>query len=173
MNYREHIISTTPKCTTLIHTLAKSAKLNWGLKQEALNTTYKGAILPLMLYGAPVWSRAMEKKCNRTLYSRVQRLINIAIAKACRTTSSDALCILTGNAPAELKAEEAANLYRIAKDKQNELLNHETEPQDWTHPADTVRICEQNELTEHTIHIYSIQTEARLNMELVRELPYS
>ena len=84
---------------TLIHTLAKSAKLNWGLKQEALNTIYKGAILPLMLFGAPVWVRAMEKNCNRTLYSRVQWLMNIKIAKAYCTTSNDALCILTGNAP--------------------------------------------------------------------------
>jgi len=28
LNFREHIISTTNKCTQLIHTLAKSAKLN-------------------------------------------------------------------------------------------------------------------------------------------------
>jgi len=38
LNFREHIISTTNKCTQLIHTLVKSAILNWGLKQEALNT---------------------------------------------------------------------------------------------------------------------------------------
>ena len=38
LNFREHIISTSKKCTTLIHALAKSAKLNWGLQQEALNT---------------------------------------------------------------------------------------------------------------------------------------
>ena len=61
MNFREHIISTTQKCTTLIHILAKSAKLNWRLKQEVLNTNYNGAILPLMLYGTPVWSKAMER----------------------------------------------------------------------------------------------------------------
>jgi hypothetical protein len=78
---------------------------------------------------------------HRALYIRVQRLINSKIAKAYRTTSSDALCIPTGNAPVELKAEEAANLYRITKDKQNETLDHETETRDWNHPADTVRIC--------------------------------
>jgi len=71
LNFREHIISTTNKCTQLIHTLAKSVKLNWGLKQEALNTIYKGAILSLLMYGVPVWVRAMEKNCNRTVYSRV------------------------------------------------------------------------------------------------------
>jgi len=82
LNFREHIIHTSRKCSTLIHTLAKSAKLNWGLKQKALNAIYKGAILPLMLYSAPVWIWAMEKNCNRILYSRVQRLVNIETAKA-------------------------------------------------------------------------------------------
>jgi len=153
LSFREHVISTTNKCTTLIHTLAKPAKLNWELKQEALNTIYEGAILPIMLYGAPVWVRAMEKNCNRTLYSRVQRLMNIKIDKAYRTTSNDALCILTGNAPIELKTEEAANIYRITKDRQNQLLDHETDHQDWTHPADTVRITEQNDIYIY-IYIY-------------------
>jgi ribonuclease HI len=155
LNFREHIISTSKKCTTLIHALAKSAKLNWGLQQEALNTIYKEAILPLMLYGTPVWIQAMEKNCNRTLYSRVQRLMNIKISKSYRTTSNDALCILTGNAPTEIKAEESANVYRITRGKQNQQLDHETEPKDWTHPADSVRICEHNEAKDYTIHIYT------------------
>jgi hypothetical protein len=34
MHCRENIISTSKKCTTPIHTLAKSAKLNWGLKKK-------------------------------------------------------------------------------------------------------------------------------------------
>jgi len=104
-----------------------------GLKQEALNTIYKGAILPLMLYGAPVWIRAMEKNYNRTLYSRVL----LQDSQGLPYDLNDALCILTGNAPVELKAEEAAYLYRITKDKQNQQLDHETDPQDCTHPADS------------------------------------
>ena len=59
-------------------------------------TIYKGAILPLLLYGAPVWIEALEKECNKTIYNRVQRLINIKIAKGLRTTSNEALCTLTG-----------------------------------------------------------------------------
>jgi hypothetical protein len=87
LNFRERIIQTSRKCTTLIHALAKSAKLSWGLKHEVLNTIYKGATLPLM-YGATVWIGAMDKKCNKTIYSRVKRLINIKIAKAYRATSN-------------------------------------------------------------------------------------
>jgi len=44
-----------------MHALAKSAKLSWGLKHEALNTIYKGVILPLIFYVAPVWIDAMER----------------------------------------------------------------------------------------------------------------
>jgi hypothetical protein len=56
------------------------------------------------------------KKYNKTIYSRVQRLMNIKISKAHRTTSNEALCIFTGITPIEIKAEETATLYRITRD---------------------------------------------------------
>jgi hypothetical protein len=155
LNFREHTMHITGKWNKLIHELAKSAKLGWGLNHEALHTTYKGAILPLMLYGALIWIGAMGKKCNKILYSRVQRLMNIKIAKAYRTTSNEALCILTGTTSIELKAEEAASLYRITREKQNHQLDHELEPKDWIHPADSVKINEQTEVNERTIHIFT------------------
>ena len=47
------------------HSLSKSAKLTCGLHHEAQQTIYKGAILPLLLYGAPVWVEAMRFEYNR------------------------------------------------------------------------------------------------------------
>jgi len=155
LNFREHIRYTAGESTKLIHALAKSAKLSWRLNHEALNTIYKGPILPLMLYGAPIWIGAMGKKCNKILCSRVQRLMNIKITKAYRTTSNEALCILTGTTPIEIKSEEAANLYRITRDRQNHQLDHEVQPKDWTRPTDSVRISEQYEGKEHTIQIFT------------------
>ena len=34
-------------------------------------------------------------------------------------------------------------------------MDHEAEPKDWTHPADSVKINEQNEGNEHTIQIFT------------------
>jgi hypothetical protein len=96
LNFRDHVIHISSKCNKLIYALSKSAKQSWGLSHAALHTIYKGAILPLLLYGAPVWIEALEKECNKTIYNRTQRLINIKIDKAFRTTSNEALCILTG-----------------------------------------------------------------------------
>jgi len=79
------------KCTKLIFALSNSAKLNWGLKHAALKTIYTGGILPLLLYGAPVWIKATEKGSYKSKLVRVQRLINIKIAKAYRMVSNEAL----------------------------------------------------------------------------------
>jgi hypothetical protein len=54
LSYREDINYIEGKCTKLIFTLARSAKITWGLKHKALKTIYT-AILPIILYGAPVW----------------------------------------------------------------------------------------------------------------------
>jgi hypothetical protein len=148
LNFREHLIYTSTKCSKLIHALSKSAKQSWGLKHEALNTIYKGAILPLMLYGVPVWIGVMAKKCNKILYTRVQRLMNIKIAKAYRTTSGEALSVLTGITPIEIKVADTDRLYHITRDRQNRQLDHEEEPKDWTHPVDAVSISEQGQEKE-------------------------
>jgi hypothetical protein len=97
----------------------------------------------------------VEKKCNKTIYSRVQQLMNIKTAKAHEMTSNEALCILTRIIPIEIKAEETTKLYRITRDRQNHQLDHEVELKDWTHPADSVRISKQNEANEHTIQIFT------------------
>jgi hypothetical protein len=102
-------------------------------------------ILPLLLYGAPVWIEALKKEYNKTIYNRVQRLINIKIAKAFRTTSNEALCTLTGLTPIVIKAEEAAKICNILRKGQDHEIDHEVQLKDWLHPADSVRITEQDE----------------------------
>ena len=38
--------------------------------------------VPLLMYGAPIWIEAIRKNKNLTKYKRIQRLMNIKIAKA-------------------------------------------------------------------------------------------
>jgi hypothetical protein len=84
LTFREHITHLTEKCRKIIFALSKSAKLNWGLSHKALKTLYTGGIQPLLLYGAPVWAEILEKTSHRKKLTRLQRLINIKIAKAYR-----------------------------------------------------------------------------------------
>jgi len=63
LTFREHTNYITEKCSKLIFALSRSAKINWGLSYNAMKSIYTGAILPLLLYGAPIWVNVITKAC--------------------------------------------------------------------------------------------------------------
>jgi len=63
--FNEHIKYTAERCGKLIHSLARVARMTWGIKYAAMDTIYKGAIIPLLTYGAAVWIEAMNHEYNR------------------------------------------------------------------------------------------------------------
>jgi len=140
--FQEHITYVAERCTKIIHNMSRAEKLSWGLKNEAIAVMYKGAILPLLTYGAPVWNDAMKYEHNRQRYVRVQRLINLKMARAYRTTSAEALCILTGMTPITLKLEEAVTRYtfRDTQQQQSRNLDQDVEYRNWPHPAKAISI---------------------------------
>ena len=111
-HFSKHINHVAEKAIKIVYALSRYAKLNWGLGSQALETIYKGAILPVMAYGALIsFSPAMTKETNRRKYKRVQRLINIKIAKAYRTISYEASCTLVGETPIIIKLQEIVSMY--------------------------------------------------------------
>jgi CRISPR/Cas system-associated exonuclease Cas4 (RecB family) len=60
----------------------------------------------------------MQYEFDKRKYIRVQRSIYLRTAKAFRTTSSEALCILTGITHIIIKMEEAVKMYNGRKPKQ-------------------------------------------------------
>ena len=90
LTFSSHIEYITEKSGKLIYMLSRTAKLTWGLGHKSLKTIYEGALLRLMTYGSPVWDEAITKTNNLVKLQRVQRLINIKIAKAYRTVSFEA-----------------------------------------------------------------------------------
>ena len=79
------------------------------------------------------------------------------VAKAFRTTSSEALCIVTGMTPIIIKTEEAVKQYYIRKmeGSLSQLIDREVELNNWPHPVDVVKIIEDNRHKEQRIPIYT------------------
>jgi len=69
----------------------------------------------LILYGTPVWKSVLKRHCYKAKLIRIQRLINLKIAKAYRTVSNEALCIINGVTPINIKIEEIGKLYEITE----------------------------------------------------------
>jgi hypothetical protein len=106
-----------------------------------------------MTYRVPVWIKVLEKECNRKIYNRVQRLINIKIAKAYRTTSNEALFTMTCLTPIVIQAEEEAKIFNIMRESSKNEIDKDVKVKVWIHPADTVRIIEHPE--DEEIQIYT------------------
>ena len=154
---KEHINYMADKCTKLIFSLSKAVKFNWGLNHETLKTVYTGGILPLLLYGAPVWIKAMEKGSYKSKLKRVQRLINIKIAKAYHTVSNEALRILTGLTPITIKIEEAAQFYHLTRGstKEEAQIDRDMGVKHWQHPAETITILTEDNEETSSIQIFT------------------
>lgn len=163
--FKEHIAYVTDRCVKLIHGLSRAAKVTWGIKHDAMKTIYKGAILPLLLYGAPVWIEAMKRAYNKRKYIRIQRLINIQTAKAFRTTSNEALCILTGITPITIKTEEAVRIYNARKIRgsQPQEIDYVVEHKNWQHPADGDIIIEED-TNDSTVLAYTDGSKSELGV---------
>jgi len=137
--------------------LIKSGEINTGIKHEAIATIYKGAIVPLLTYGATVWIEAMYFEHNRQKYIRVQRLINIRIAKAFRTTSSEALCMLTGMTAILIKLEKETARHKIKQNSAHRDKEWDCDVgiKNWPHPAEVGAIHEVVGNEERSIQVYT------------------
>jgi hypothetical protein len=95
--------------------LARTAQLQWSLGHKAFKSIYEGAIVPVLTYGAAIWVEAIRKNRNLTKYKRIQRIINIKIAKAYRTVSYDASCVIAGVRPIQITIEQKVHTYMATK----------------------------------------------------------
>jgi len=110
-----------------------------------------------MTYGAPVWKEAVTKQRFIRMMQSAQRLINIKIAKAYRTISYEASCVMAGVSPIGIVIVGMVQLYK--RKHGLESREHECDMpmpfNKWPYPARRVTITETSELTMCPIEIYT------------------
>ena len=153
-NFNGHIDHTVAKLITLVNMLSRTAKLRWGLGHKALKTIYEGTIVPILTYGAPIWLEAIKKNKNLIKYKRIQRLINIKIAKAYRTISYEASCVMAAVGPILITIEQKAQTYKATKINN---IEHDAllEVRYWLHPAEIPFIRAPVEIPHNAITIFT------------------
>jgi hypothetical protein len=152
-----YIEQVAEKSRALTYLLNRTAKLHWGLGHKSLKTVCEGAIVPLMTYGAPVWEWTITKHKYLQKLQSAQRLINIKIAKACRTISFEASCVIAGVPRIGLVIDGKVQVYKRKYGLENSDIVCDTPLplHEWPHPARQVTITETNEATTYPIEIYT------------------
>jgi ribonuclease HI len=156
LEFYKHIDHLTEQSRTVIYMLSKTAKLYWGLGYKSLKTVYEGALVPFMTYGAPVWEEAVTNQRYLRKLQSAQRLINIKIAKAYRTISFEASCVMAGAPPIGIVIAGKVQLYRRKHglEYSEQVCDTPLPANEWPHPARRVTIMETSETTTYPIEIY-------------------
>jgi hypothetical protein len=101
-------------------------------------------MFPILSYGAPVCIVCLTRNNNATKLKRIQRIINIKIAKAFRATSYEALSILIGITPILIELGSRAKFYNITRGNERDgLYDAPKYYRKWTHPAEAIEIKEK------------------------------
>lgn len=75
------------------------------------------AALGKPLYGAPLWSCALDTAARRRQVERVRRALTLRITSAYRTVSTAALAVLAGVPPVHLLADERRSVHQDTVDR--------------------------------------------------------
>jgi len=107
----------------------------------------------------------MELESYMSKLLRLQRLINIEIAKVYRTVSNEALGILTGMTPIAIWIEEAAQLYQLINGNTKEEAQFDSHMgvKNWQHSAEMITTVPEDNIDRSLIQ--NLPTEVRQRKE--------
>ncbi|GBO09590.1 Putative protein in type-1 retrotransposable element R1DM [Araneus ventricosus] len=98
-----HLDRIQEKIVRLNEKLRRITRATWGLRPEMVKEIYLSILERIILYGVEIWYKDRVKMNAKLL--QIQRYPLLSITKAYRTTSNEALQILSGCVPIDLKAE--------------------------------------------------------------------
>ncbi|XP_043072259.1 uncharacterized protein LOC122322860 [Drosophila grimshawi] len=101
------------KATVALYTCRKSIGLKWGMSPNIVRWLYTSITRPILLYGVAVWWPYLKKKTTLSKLNKVQRMAELCISGALRTTPSEALDAILDIPCLERQGMENATLTAI------------------------------------------------------------
>lgn len=111
LRFDEHLRIVSSKAAGAANALARIMP-NIGGPAESRRRLLSGVVGSMMLYAAPVWSSATTVESYLRPMKSAYRRCALRVARAFRTVSYDAACIVAGMPPIHLMAEERNEVYR-------------------------------------------------------------
>ncbi len=121
LSWKVHANYVKTKASQLTMNLITLAKQKFGLNSKALETIYKGAILPTISYCSSVWYESLDRKYVIKPLASLQRQVGLRLCKAYKTVSTEAINILANLMPIDLYLKQTAAHFFIKKGINNSL----------------------------------------------------
>lgn len=123
LSFVTHVTLQKQRIKTIFSTIKRVNKQTRGLGRNSLKLLYKCLFLPILLYGVGAWGfKAMHSHVKRQLEA-AQRYVLLSMYRICKTTSTEAMQVLTGHLPIDLNAVLFAAYYEIRTNKHISCIN--------------------------------------------------
>lgn len=114
LNFKSQIDYTCGKASRVYSALSNMLP-NVGGPRSSRRLLLSRVVSSVLLYGAPIWSGALDVKGNRRRLAQVHRLSTLRVISAYRTTSEEAAYVIAGMVPIDIMADEAKRIYEAKK----------------------------------------------------------
>ncbi|GBL95363.1 Putative protein in type-1 retrotransposable element R1DM [Araneus ventricosus] len=102
-SFMTHLQRVLEKIVKINEKLRRLVRATWGLRPELAKEIYQTILEKIILYGVEIWYRDGTKMNMKLL--QIQRYPLLSITKAYKTTSNEALQVLSGCLPIDLRAQ--------------------------------------------------------------------
>lgn len=119
------VIHTTRQKEKIKKVFGKIKRINKqtrALGRFSLRLLYKNVFLPILLYGVEAWGYRIEHTHVKRQINAAQRFVILSMYNFCKTTSTEAMQVITGLLPADLQATLNVANYEIKKNKPVQCL---------------------------------------------------
>lgn len=120
LTFRKHIQKTAKKAIGAANALGKILPNKRGAGENR-RRAIGSVVRSIMLYGSPIWYKALDFKCNKAMMDRVDRTVALRIARAYRTVSTSAVLVIARWIPTVIIANERCMLYKNKNEDRNKL----------------------------------------------------
>ena len=109
LSWKSHVTNVAEKAMKMLHFLSAIVRRNWGIGPHFVTALYKGAIEPIVTYGAVAWCNVITNKTALKPLVKMQRLAaRMAACTSNRVHNLD-LLNLVGFIPIKLRLQELAH----------------------------------------------------------------
>jgi hypothetical protein len=114
MTFGAHVEEAAAKAGRMADALGRIMP-NVGGARSSRRRLLAAVVHSKLLYGAPAWAGALKYKRNTDILVSAQRRALLRIASAYKTTSAEAIQVITGVLPVDLQVRRLNLLYRTAR----------------------------------------------------------
>ena len=116
-HFSSHCNHLRNKVAPLFQKLKRVAQKTWGLNATTTSIIYKACFGPTVAYAAAGWAQSCTVHNLRSLEA-IQHTALLPVVHAYRSTSTDALCVLSGSLPVEILLKQRVALYNLRKGRE-------------------------------------------------------